>query len=805
MDNISNQLKYDAFISYRHLEPDQFVATNLHKKLERFKLPKSAIKLVSGEKTKIERVFRDEDELPLSDNLSDPIDQALSNTDFLIVICTPRLSQSRWCLREIETFLQLHDRKHILLVLAEGEPDESFPEILTYEDVEEKDKDGNIVKIRRTLEPLAADVRGKDNKERLKAMDTAVIKLAAAMFGLNFDDLKQRHREQRLRSLAFVWSGISAAILAFAIVCFIMLAKISFQKKELSDKYAGSMALAAEELLGQGRRNDALYAVRNVLPDDADNEKYNPEAYRMLTEAIEPYAVLDQYIPTKVITIKSGIQNCKLSPDGRYIVLNGTDGECHVFNVENDEEIYSFTTVQEDLGLPLYAFDGKNCLIYTTENSVEYVNLESLEETELYDDNGFVISDENCENVIVITDSYISAFNDEDRLFQIDLSDYDIDLSVFSEFDYGFSPDGKHLAVVAYGYSSQVFEMQIDTEEGQIEQAIYLNQEGRECIATDGDNIYLLASDYYNNDTVLYIIDAYKCEITDSFNVNMNFPNEVKVMGDYLVISNTIDATMLSLDTLEVVADLEVSQLIVDIYWFDDMALVINDNGSVRYLGEDYSLGIESTNDIFGIKLDETIIRSDFVNDRFAFVFDSSNYAVIYELNDKASYEMAEKKHFDYEEEFSTYISAEKALSEIDDIEEKYVLAAIYSSDKKYIFVMMLDGTARIYNSDNYGLVKVLYTVGKDAITSFVYIESEDIYVLNSNPYSYVLDENFDYIARLELCVGFDDDSFIVEKDASPYKVPYISYKKMIEMADEILGDYQPEDNIMMKYGIYKK
>ena len=100
--------KYDAFISYRHSELDKFVATTLHKKLESFKLPKN-VKSPTGKK-KIERVFRDQDELPLASNLSDPITEALENSDYLLVICTPRLPESEWCKKEIETFIKLHGR-----------------------------------------------------------------------------------------------------------------------------------------------------------------------------------------------------------------------------------------------------------------------------------------------------------------------------------------------------------------------------------------------------------------------------------------------------------------------------------------------------------------------------------------------------------------------------------------------------------------------------------------------------------------------------------------------------------------------
>ena len=57
---MSKELKYDAFISYRHNDLDKFVATNLHRLLETYKLPKSIIKSNDLVNTKIERVFRDQ-------------------------------------------------------------------------------------------------------------------------------------------------------------------------------------------------------------------------------------------------------------------------------------------------------------------------------------------------------------------------------------------------------------------------------------------------------------------------------------------------------------------------------------------------------------------------------------------------------------------------------------------------------------------------------------------------------------------------------------------------------------------------
>jgi hypothetical protein len=97
---------YDAFISYRHVEPDKFVAENLHKQLEAFRPPRSIAK-ASGKK-KIERVFRDQEELPLTNNLEQTIVDALANTDWLIVICSPKFHESAMCRKEVETFIKFH-------------------------------------------------------------------------------------------------------------------------------------------------------------------------------------------------------------------------------------------------------------------------------------------------------------------------------------------------------------------------------------------------------------------------------------------------------------------------------------------------------------------------------------------------------------------------------------------------------------------------------------------------------------------------------------------------------------------------
>lgn len=116
--------RYDAFISYRHTEPDMYIAKKVHKGLETLKVPRGSPKF--GKK-KIERVFRDQEELPIGSDLGDNIRTALEESEYLIVVCSPRTPESYWVQKEIETFIGLHGREHILAILVEGEPQEAFP------------------------------------------------------------------------------------------------------------------------------------------------------------------------------------------------------------------------------------------------------------------------------------------------------------------------------------------------------------------------------------------------------------------------------------------------------------------------------------------------------------------------------------------------------------------------------------------------------------------------------------------------------------------------------------------------------
>lgn len=100
MEEVKNETKrkykYDAFISYRHIEPDLTIAKILHDMIEKFNIPKHLRTTLNENNNEnliddkhVFRVFRDREELSTKD-LSTMIEEAIADSENLIVICSKR-------------------------------------------------------------------------------------------------------------------------------------------------------------------------------------------------------------------------------------------------------------------------------------------------------------------------------------------------------------------------------------------------------------------------------------------------------------------------------------------------------------------------------------------------------------------------------------------------------------------------------------------------------------------------------------------------------------------------------------------
>ena len=130
-------MKYYAFISYSHADSDW--AKWLQHEFEYYKLP-STFNGRSDVPSTFRPIFRDEDELSSGD-LTPQIIKALSDSEYLIVICSPASVNSKYVNREILDFLKIGVERgadyssKIFPLIVEGEPNvgtklECFPDAI---------------------------------------------------------------------------------------------------------------------------------------------------------------------------------------------------------------------------------------------------------------------------------------------------------------------------------------------------------------------------------------------------------------------------------------------------------------------------------------------------------------------------------------------------------------------------------------------------------------------------------------------------------------------------------------------------
>lgn len=200
---------YKAFLSYSH--KDEVRATRLHRRLERYRIPKN----LRQNGPNLGTIFRDKEELSVASELDKSIQRALRESENLIVLCSPHAVRSQWVDKEIEFFKSLGREDRIFAVIISGVPNaekrgfpsnwECFPKSLRYDLTETGD-----LKTERG-DPLATDLRPDGDGKRL-----GFIKLVSGLMGLRLDQFLQRQLTHARRRMMGILVTSSALISIFA-------------------------------------------------------------------------------------------------------------------------------------------------------------------------------------------------------------------------------------------------------------------------------------------------------------------------------------------------------------------------------------------------------------------------------------------------------------------------------------------------------------------------------------------------------------------------------------------------------------
>ena len=402
--------KYDAFISYRHIEPDLTIAKILHEMIEKFNIPKY-LRIVSNDENSINdkhifRVFRDREELSTKD-LSTMIEEAIANSKNLIVICSKRTSLSPWCRKEVQLFKKIHGVNNIIPVLIEGEPDEAFIDELknlkaTFINSENVEEEKNI-------ELLAADIRpdevksssfkgyeileySKDpklNELTKKSLDilkkSEIYRIVASMLNVNYGDLKLRHQERYLKRIIYTSIAASIAMLIFVIsVTTLYLKSVASERKANEQSSLMTLNMANEANLQGDRILGVLIAqeaMKNVSPKMEKYNKLKAQYENILNNSLITLPFSNQFI----LATESETEAFGISSDSKWLISSGSFNNAIIWNLENGEIQKTLTFEAPVVSIALSP-DSKKSYVGTANNKIFEVNMENYEIKNIFGD-----------------------------------------------------------------------------------------------------------------------------------------------------------------------------------------------------------------------------------------------------------------------------------------------------------------------------------------------------------------------------------------------------------------------------------
>ena len=402
--------KYDAFISYRHIEPDLTIAKILHEMIEKFNIPKH-LRTVSNDENSINdkhifRVFRDREELSTKD-LSTMIEEAIANSKNLIVICSKRTSLSPWCRKEVQLFKKIHGVNNIIPVLIEGEPDEAFIDELknlkvTFINSENVEEEKNI-------ELLAADIRSDEvkspsfkgyeileyskdpklNELTKKSLDilkkSEIYRIVASMLNVNYGDLKLRHQERYLKRIIYTSIAASIAMLIFVIsVTTLYLKSVASERKANEQSSLMTLNMANEANLQGDRILGVLIAqeaMKNVSPKMEKYNKLKAQYENILNNSLITLPFSNQFI----LATESETEAFGISSDSKWLISSGSFNNAIIWNLENGEIRKTLTFEAPVVSIALSS-DSKKSYVGTANNKIFEVNMENYEIKNIFGD-----------------------------------------------------------------------------------------------------------------------------------------------------------------------------------------------------------------------------------------------------------------------------------------------------------------------------------------------------------------------------------------------------------------------------------
>lgn len=410
---MSEEKQYYAFISYKR--EDKKEAKRLQHQLEYYRLPNQLRKDNPDLPEYVRPVFRDMTDLEVGE-LSTLIHEALEQSHYLIVVCSPRAAKSKWVNDEVEYFISLGKQDKIIPYIIEGVPHAEDPSEECYPPA--------LLRLSKEKELLGANINevGKE---------AAGIRVVAKMFGIRYDMLYQRYKREQRRKKYVFFSFISITfIILLSFIGYIVYSQEKVKRenwrmlknRNLMIVEKANTLIDTDDWMIAGRLllsimpNDSMDSpmvsglestIRNVynhfmntenpiitsfgLHDSAGNGDYQDIVLSPLEDLLAMYNSRSNSIAIYHTTngklyrdFRSerfeGIYNCIFSNDGKLLAASGgSNGKVCVWDISSGEKLYAIERqegiVEEllftnDNHLMTVCYGSKKCRIWDENGEV---------------------------------------------------------------------------------------------------------------------------------------------------------------------------------------------------------------------------------------------------------------------------------------------------------------------------------------------------------------------------------------------------------------------------------------------------
>lgn len=432
--------KYFAFISYK--SEDVEWAVWLQHELEYYHLPSS----YNGRediRQDLRPIFRDIDELRAG-NLPEQIQQALKDSENLIVICSPQSAKSPWVNDEVKTFISLERTNKIFPFIVEGNsPQEFFPPAL--------------LALPKEQERLGGDV-SKNGR------DAAFVKIVAGMLNVEYNSLWNRYEKEKAEQERLEREKRDNLLR-------VQSRFIAEKAKEIADNdcvYLGKKLLL--EVLPKDIENpnrpytpEAENALRyvcahfsSVLKGHTDSTKadYSHDGRRILSFSQDKTIRIWDIATGETIIVFNGhrgyVDTAVFSHDDKRILSTSQDGTIRIWEIKSGKE----QMVLENHKLKDISLDRKYFLSLSKDNKLHVWEIETGKTTEFSDGHS-----DRIDSATFSPDGKFIVSRSKERTIVWDTMTGDAKLSYAGDTSMDFSPDGRHAAITDSTSSFQIIDL----------------------------------------------------------------------------------------------------------------------------------------------------------------------------------------------------------------------------------------------------------------------------------------------------------------------------------------------------------